>query len=107
MNENEYQDAINCLTQELADFKAEVSAKLAEMADRTKDVLEGYDERIKGHVDFTAEVVEKVEKNFVRGNEIVGGLTRQLRRAGVRPGDSIVSPCVPMPSICWSTPLRR
>lgn len=71
MNENEYQDAINCLTQELADFKAEVSAKLAEMADRTKDVLEGYDERIKGHVDFTAEVVEKVEKNFVRGNEII------------------------------------
>ncbi len=49
----------------------EVSAKLAEMADRTKDVLEGYDERIKGHVDFTAEVVEKVEKNIVRGNEII------------------------------------
>ena len=78
MNEHEYEDAINSLTQELADFKAEVSANLAEMADRTKDVLDGYNDRIKGHVDFTAEVVEKVEKNIVKGNEIILGELRDL-----------------------------
>ncbi len=80
MNEHEYEDAINSLTQELADFKTEVSANLAEMADRTKDVLDGYNDRIKGHVDFTAEVVEKVEKNIVRGNEIILEELRNLEK---------------------------
>ncbi len=69
--QNQYEDALRTIEDDVASFKAKVTSDLAEMATRMKDVFEGYDERIKGHVKFTAEVVEKVEKNFVRGNEII------------------------------------
>ncbi len=67
----QYEDALRTIEDDVGSFKAKISSDLAEMAGRTKDVLDGYNDRIKGHVDFTAEVVEKVEKNIVKGNEII------------------------------------
>ena len=51
--QNQYEDALRTIEDDVASFKAKVS------------------DDMKGHVEFTAEVVEKVEKNIVRGNEII------------------------------------
>ena len=51
--QNQYEDALRTIEDDVASFKAKVKGDL------------------KGHVEFTAEVVEKVEKNIVRGNEII------------------------------------
>ncbi len=51
--QNQYEDALRTIEDDVASFKANVS------------------DDMKGHVEFTAEVVEKVEKNIVRGNEII------------------------------------
>ena len=51
--QNQYEDALRTIEDDVASFMAKVS------------------DDMKGHVEFTAEVVEKVEKNIVRGNEII------------------------------------
>ncbi len=80
--QNQYQDAIGALSDELAEFRTEMSANLAEMGKQLGEKSEAQDDLLKSHMNTTTDVVQGVEKNIVQGNEIItdeiGKMERRL-----------------------------
>ncbi len=95
MNKHEYEDAINTLSQELADFKAEVSASVAEMGKMLGDRAKFQDDNIKSHLNDTGDVVQGIEKNIAQGNEIISDEIGKLEKRLVERLDKLESVVFP------------
>ena len=78
--QNQYQDAIGALSDELAEFRTEMSANIAEMGKLLGDRAKAQDDNIKSHLNSIGDVVQGVEKNIVQGNEIISDEIGKMER---------------------------
>ena len=93
--QNQYQDAIGALSDELAEFKTEMSANLAEMGKMLGDRAKFQDDNIKSHLNDTGDVVQGIEKNIAQGNEIISEESGKMEKRLIARLDKLESVVFP------------